>query len=117
MAQSSKPRPMNPHWAAMKEFDVGLYEKCAAWRDALTYNEVIPLRQKEMMMIAMTCLIRFESGIRVHVRYALAEGVTREEIFAASSLTMLLGGIPAYRDGIIIIKDELDKIDREEGSK
>ena len=117
MAQSSKPRPMNPHWAAMKEFDEQLYEKCAAWRDALTYNEVIPLRQKEMMMVAMTCLIRFESGIRTHVRYALAEGVSREEIFASAALTMLLGGIPAYRDGIIIIKDELEKIDKEEGGK
>ena len=117
MTQSSKPRPMNPHWAAMKEFDEELYEKCTAWRDGLTYNEVIPLRQKEMMMVAMTCLIRFESGIRTHVRYALAEGVTREEIFASAALTMLLGGIPAYRDGIITIKDELDKIDREKGGK
>ena len=113
MAQSSKPRPMNPHWAAMKEFDPNLYEKCVAWRDGLTYNEVIPLRQKELMMIAMCCLIRFESGIRTHVRYALAEGVTREELFAAASMTMLLGGIPAYRDGILFIKDELEKIDAE----
>ncbi|SBV99666.1 hypothetical protein KL86DPRO_11644 [uncultured delta proteobacterium] len=117
MAQSTKPRPMNPHWAAMKEFDEALYEKCTAWRDALTYNDVIPLRQKEIMMVAMTCLIRFESGIRTHVRYALAEGVTREEIFAAASLSMLLGGIPAYRDGIICIQDEFAKIDREEGGR
>jgi alkylhydroperoxidase/carboxymuconolactone decarboxylase family protein YurZ len=108
---------MNPHWAAMKEFDEQLHEKCAAWRDALTYNDVIPLRQKEMMMIAMTCLIRFESGIRTHVRYALNEGVTKEEIFASVVLTMLLGGIPAYRDGIIIIKDELEKINKETEGK
>ncbi|MDR0578292.1 MAG: carboxymuconolactone decarboxylase family protein [Candidatus Accumulibacter sp.] len=104
---------MTPHWAAMREFDEPLYEKCTAWRDALTYHEVIPLRQKEMMMIAMACLIRFESGIRTHVRYALAEGVSREEIFASAALAMLLGGIPAYRDGIIAIKDEFERIDEE----
>ena len=117
MLHSSKPRPLNPHWVAMKEFDQDLYDKCAAWRDALTYNEVISMREKEMIMIAMTCLIRFESGVRTHVRYALDEGVTREEITAAASLSMLLGGIPAYRDGILWIHDELAKIDREQGGR
>ncbi len=71
-------RPMQPHWVAMKAFDGDLYEKCAAWRDGITYNEVIPLKQKEIMMVAMCCLIRFEAGLRTHVEYALAEGVTKE---------------------------------------
>ena len=118
MLTSSKPRPLNSHWAAMKEFDEHLHDACAAWRDALTYNGIIPMREKEMMMIAMACLIRFEAGVRTHVRYALDEGVTRDEIFAAASLSMLLGGIPAFRDGILWIKDELAKLDAaEQGGK
>ena len=102
-------RPMQPHWAAMKEFDAGLYEKCVAWRDGITYNEVIPLKQKEIMLIAMFCLIRFEAGIRTHVGYALNEGVTKEEMYAAASMAMLAGGIPVFRDGILTINDELAK--------
>ncbi len=82
-------RPMQPHWVAMKAFDGDLYEKCAAWRDGITYNEVIPLKQKEIMMVAMCCLIRFEAGLRTHVEYALAEGVTKEELYAAASMAML----------------------------
>ena len=102
-------RPMQPHWAAMKEFDAALYEKCVEWRDAITYNEVIPLKQKEMMMLAMCCVLRFEAGLRTHVEYALAEGVTKEEMYAAAAMAMLLGGIPAYRDGILIMNDVLAK--------
>lgn len=105
----SEKRPMQPHWAAMKEFDAALYEKCVAWRDGITYNEVIPLKQKEMMMLAMCCVLRFEAGLRTHVEYALAEGVTKEEMYAAASMAMLLGGIPAYRDGILIMNDVLAK--------
>ncbi len=102
-------RPMQPHWVAMKAFDGDLYEKCAAWRDGITYNEVIPLKQKEIMMVAMCCLIRFEAGLRTHVEYALAEGVTKEELYAVASMAMLLGGVPAFRDGILVINDVLAK--------
>ena len=117
MLKSSKPRPLTAHWAAMKEFDEGMYEKCTAWRDALTYNATLPLREKEMIMIAMTCLARFEAGIRTHVRYGLAEGLTRDEIIACATLPMLIGGIPVFSEGIKTVLDELDKIKKEGGSK
>jgi alkylhydroperoxidase/carboxymuconolactone decarboxylase family protein YurZ len=93
----------------MKEFNPELFATCANWRDAITHDKTIPLRQKEMMMVAMACLIRFESGVRTHARYALAEGVTKDELYACATLAMLLGGVPAYRDGILWIKDELEK--------
>lgn len=102
-------RPMQPHWAAMKNFDPGIYEKCVNWRDAITYNEIIPLKQKEIIMIAMFCLLRFEAGLRTHVEYALAEGVTKEEMYAAASMALLAGGIPVFRDGILTINDVLAK--------
>lgn len=102
-------RPVPPHWAVMREFSLELFATCTGWRDAISYDKTIPLRQKEMMMVAMACLIRFEAGVRTHVRYALAEGVTRKELYACATLAMLLGGVPAYRDGIIWIKDELEK--------
>ena len=117
MLKAAKPRPMGPHWAAMQEFDASLYEKAAGWRDGITYHEAISMREREMIMVAMTCLIRFESGVRTHVRYALAEGVTVEELNACAALSMLLGGIPAYREGILWIRDELEKIKQEGGLK
>ena len=117
MLKSGKPRPLTAHWAVMKEFDEEMYQKCIDWRDAITYNSVLPLREKEMMMIAMTCLLRFEAGIRIHVRYGLAEGLTRDEVIACATLPLLLGGISVFSESIKIVTDELDKIEKEGGSK
>ena len=115
MLKAAKPRKMNPHWAAMKEFDENMFEKSVGWRDSITYHKALSMHDREMIMVAMTCLIRFEAGVRDHVRYALIEGVTEEEIYACASLAMLLGGIPAYREGVLWIKDELEKVKREGG--
>lgn len=117
MLKSSVPRPLTAHWAAMKEFDEGMYEKCTAWRDALTYNPTIPLREKEMIMIAMTCLVRFEPGIRTHVRYGLAEGLTRDEIISCATLPMLIGGITVFSEGIKVVLDELEQCEKKGGSE
>lgn len=102
-------RPMQPHWAALKEINPEMYEKCIAWRDGITHDPIIPLREKELMMISMCCLIRFEAGLRTHVEYGLAEGLTKEEIYACASTAMLLGGIPVFRDSVLIINDVLAK--------
>jgi alkylhydroperoxidase/carboxymuconolactone decarboxylase family protein YurZ len=100
-------RPLQPHWALMQKFDANMYEKCTQWRDAITYNKFIPLKEQELIMVAMCCLIRFQEGLRVHVKYALKEGAAKEELFAAAAASMLLGGVPAYRDGIFVIEEVL----------
>jgi alkylhydroperoxidase/carboxymuconolactone decarboxylase family protein YurZ len=59
------------------------------------------------MMVAMCCVIRFTGGIKVHTKYAIEMGATPKELFATAAQSMLIGGVPAYREGIMAIKEVL----------
>lgn len=95
------------HWAVMKEMGPELHDKAAAWRSHLTNDQTIPRKYKELMMVAMACAIRFTAGIKTHAEYAMANGATKEELFATIAQSMTIGGIPAYREGIHAVKDLL----------
>ena len=71
----------------------------------LTEDETIPRKYKELMMLAMACVIRYPEGIRTHAGYARANGASVEELYAAVAQTMTIGGIPAYRVGINTLQE------------
>lgn len=97
-----------PHWVIMKEYDQKMFENVSAWRDYFNNNPILPAKYKELMMVAMCCVIRFKAGIKVHAEYALEEGATKEELFAVVAQTILIGGVPAYREGILTIQGILE---------
>lgn len=97
------------HWQVMQDMSPELSAKAASWRSHLTEDQTIPRKYKELMMVAMACTLRFTAGIRTHAEYAMANGATKEELFATIAQTMTIGGIPAYREGIVTVKDLLQE--------
>ena len=93
------------HWQVLYNRKPELAEKVTAWRTQLTEDETIPRKYKELMMLAMACVIRYPEGIRTHAGYARANGASVEELYAAVAQTMTIGGIPAYRVGINTLQE------------
>jgi alkylhydroperoxidase/carboxymuconolactone decarboxylase family protein YurZ len=106
-ATKTPPRELLPHWLVMKDFDEELLKKVTEFRMHLTEDDTIPPKYKELMMVAMCCVIRFTGGIKAHTKYAIEMGATPKELFATAAQSMLIGGVPAYREGIMAIKEAL----------
>jgi len=100
-------REILPHWLVMKEFDEELYRKIGDWRTHIGEDATIPPKYKELIMVAMCCVIKFPAGIKAHAKYAMEEGATPKELFMTAAQSMLIGGVPAYREGITAIKEVL----------
>jgi alkylhydroperoxidase/carboxymuconolactone decarboxylase family protein YurZ len=95
------------HWSLMKEFDEDMYVKVTNWRQCINKNEILPPKAKELMMVAMCCVTKNAAGKKTHSQFALEKGATKEELFATAAQSMLIGGIPAYRDAIMALKEIL----------
>jgi AhpD family alkylhydroperoxidase len=66
-----------------------LYHKLAMY--CFKEKKALPLKFKEIIAIAVDAVTFYETGLRAHVRNALAAGATEEEILEALELTTLLG--------------------------
>ena len=62
-------------------------------------REELSLKTRSMLTLAMLAVLGREPEIRVHVRGALANGVTREEIREIFLHAAIYGGIPAAVGG------------------
>jgi AhpD family alkylhydroperoxidase len=60
---------------------------------------VLDVRQKELLCIAIGIIRQCDDCIGFHVKAALAAGVTREEVAETVSVTLYMGGGPAYMYG------------------
>ena len=93
------------HWQIMYGRKPELANKVTAWREQLTKDETIPRKYKELMMLAMACVIRYPEGIKTHSGLARENGASVEELYATVAQTMTIGGIPAYRVGINTLRE------------
>ena len=98
-------RPLHPHWLVMQKVDPDMLRKCTEWRGCIMEHEAIPAKYKELMMVSMCSVIRFTAGTKIHAQYAIEKGATKDELFEAIALSMLIGGVPAYREGIMTINE------------
>jgi len=98
-------RALNPHWLVMQKYDEEMLGKCTEWRESIMAHEAIPVKYKELIMVSMCSVIRFEAGIKVHAQYAIEEGATKDELFGAIALSLLIGGVPAYREGVMTLNE------------
>lgn len=103
--------PLLPHWQMMERFAPDLLEKVTPWRMQLLHEGVLPRKTKELMMMAMCAVIRFHAGFRIHTQYCMDEGATDEELFEACALSQLIGGVPAYRESVLLLRDILAERD------
>jgi alkylhydroperoxidase/carboxymuconolactone decarboxylase family protein YurZ len=93
-----------PHWQVMGRFDPELLDKIEPWREQLLTEGVLPLRDKELVMSAMCAVVRFLPGFTIHAERALQHGATDRELFEVCALTLLIGGVPAYRESALALE-------------
>jgi 4-carboxymuconolactone decarboxylase len=71
-----------------------------------------PLSQRERSLVVLTALIvqgGVERRLRVHVRLALENGVTREELEALCAFLAVYAGYPRASVALEAIREELDR--------
>lgn len=97
------------HWRMMEEFNPSLFEKIEPWRQQMLADGVLTRREKELIMSAMCAVVRFNAGFEIHAESALSNGATDAELFEACALTLLIGGVPAYRESVLILEEILSQ--------
>ena len=93
------------HWQILEEQDPVLNEKVQAWKNHIETHEGLERKYKELLMVSMACVTRFNSGLRAHAKKALQYGATKEELFAAIEQSFFIGGVPAFREGALVFAD------------
>jgi AhpD family alkylhydroperoxidase len=64
---------------------------------AKTMNEgKLPVKQKELIALAVGLAVRCEPCIKLHVQKSLAAGATKEEILETVQVVLMMGGGPVY---------------------
>jgi len=69
---------------------------------------VLDMKTKELIAIGTSITARCKYCIAIHVEKALNAGATKEEIFEAATVAILMGGGPAMTY-VSEVKDELDE--------
>lgn len=70
----------------------------------------ISLREKELIALGISIAIQCEPCIRLHTQKSLAAGATREQIFEAASVAMMMSGGPAYTH-VPVMLDTLEELE------
>jgi 4-carboxymuconolactone decarboxylase len=90
-----------------------LITRCA-WGDVWA-REGLDRRARSMITLAVLCALRSEE-LGLHVRGALRNGVTREEIAEVLLHTALYAGLPAANSAFALARRVLDEVDAESGA-
>ena len=107
-----------PLWEGLLDIDPDFFEAYLSFSSVPWRNGPLEPKVKELVLLAMDAAAThlFEPGIRQHVRNAIGDGATREELMEVLELTSTLG-IHACNIGVPILVEELEAagqpIDRE----
>jgi AhpD family alkylhydroperoxidase len=69
----------------------------------------LPRKVKELILIGINLVRRYETGLRLHVKGALDAGATVEEICETIVTAMVAGAACAVIDGPKVLQEELTK--------
>ncbi len=76
-------------------------------------EEQLPRRDRSLINLAMIAILNRHNELKVHVRGALNNGLTREEIREVLLQVGIYGGIPAAVDSFRIANEAFAEIDAE----
>lgn len=98
----------NPFWDTLADLDPDYLEAFLAFR-SVPQNGPLPQKYKELIFIAINVATThlWSSGVRRHIKNALAEGATKEEIMEVIQLTSIMG-IHSVTMGVPILLEELE---------
>lgn len=75
-------------------------------------RETLPLKTRSMLNLAMLSCLNRPHELKVHVKGALRNGVTREEIREVLLQVAIYAGIPAGVDSFRVAKEALAEFDK-----
>jgi 4-carboxymuconolactone decarboxylase len=78
-------------------------------------DETLSRRDRSLLNIAMLSLLNRPHELKLHVKGALTNGATREEIRAVLLQVAIYGGVPAGIDAMRIAREALGEVDAAKG--
>lgn len=83
----------NPLWDQLRTLDPEFMEAYLAFRSVPLRNGPLPAKFKELILVAINAATThlYAPGVRRHMRNALKQGATPEEVLEVIQLTTLLG--------------------------
>ncbi len=101
--------------AKSNAFNEPLQELVATYCWGWTWGreEQLPRRDRSLINLAMIAVLGRENELKVHIRGALNNGLTREEIREVLLQVGVYGGVPAAVDSFRIANAALAEIDAE----
>ncbi len=77
-------------------------------------REGLPLRDRSLINLAMIAVLGRENELKIHIRGALNNGLTKDEIREVLLQVGIYGGIPAAVDSFRIANEAFAQIDAEQ---
>jgi alkylhydroperoxidase/carboxymuconolactone decarboxylase family protein YurZ len=104
----------NPLWDQLRQLDPEFMEAYLAFRSVPHRNGPLPKKFKELILVAINAATThmYGPGVRRHMKNALANGASPEEILEAIQLTTVMG-IHSCNLAIPILCEEMAQASKE----
>ena len=79
-------------------------------------DESLSRRDRSLLNIAMLSLLNRPHELKLHVKGAITNGATRDEIRAVLMQVAIYGGVPAGIDAMRVAREALSEVDAATGS-
>ncbi len=94
-----------PYWVqtlvdSKPEIFLGYYNM----RSEILKDNILPRKYKELALVALNASERYQDGLIVHMKGAIASGATELELLEAMSLAILTGGMVAWLEAAKVLK-------------
>lgn len=94
------------HWTILGELDPELNDKITEWRTHLVNdNAKLERRYRELINVAMACILKQEAVILAHAKLAYQNGATKDEILATVEQALTMGGFPSFRCAMLALDE------------
>lgn len=84
---------------------------------ALWGRDELPRKTRSMLNLAMISVLNRPNELRMHVKAALTNGVTREEIREVFLQVAIYGGVPAAVDSFRIANEAFAELEQDRGDR
>jgi alkylhydroperoxidase/carboxymuconolactone decarboxylase family protein YurZ len=102
---------VNSAYELIASLDPEYFEKLKAIYVDGTFGRegALSRKDKELIMVGITCALRVARGVRIHSERALAVGATPRQVLEAMEVSAIPGGMPGLWLGIETLKEILDR--------
>jgi len=100
------------HWSTVEELDPAYKERFRAWHMGLLDSGGLERKYRELINLAMACILREREVILAHAQEAKRYGAAKLEILGAVEQVMTMGGIPCFRAGMLALDEFFREFDR-----